>query len=215
MKPMNPLKVIIVEDDEFTRFTLVATLKANNFNVVADAPNAGLAISRSIEHRPDVALVDLDLGNGPTGLDLCVVLRKNLPEIGIVFLTSYKDPRLLRSSLSELPPGSIFLVKQDTNNPDLLSKKIREAAEQKNRNVDASHGLDLEFTDSQIETLKLLAQGLSNSEIAKKRFVTEKAVEVTIARLAKKFDIAYDAASNQRVVLAKKVFSMMGQNHGF
>ena len=45
--------------------------------------------------------------------------------------------------------------------------------------------------------------------------MTEKAVEVTIARLAKKFDIAYDAASNQRVVLAKKVFSMMGQNHGF
>jgi len=212
---MNPLKVIIIEDDDFTRFTLVATLKANNFNVVADAPNAGLAISRAMEHRPDVALVDLDLGKGPTGLDLSVVLRKNLPEIGIVFLTSYKDPRLLRSSLPELPPGSIFLVKQDTSNPDLLSKKIREAAEQKNRNVDASHGLDLEFTDSQIETLKLLAQGLSNSEIAKKRFVTEKAIEVTIARLAKKFEIPYDAASNQRVVLAKKVFALMGQNHDF
>jgi DNA-binding NarL/FixJ family response regulator len=72
--------------------------------------------------------------------------------------------------------------------------------------------MESEFTDSQIETLKLLAQGLSNSEIAKKRFVTEKAVEVTIARLAKKFDVAYDAALNQRVVLANKVFSMMGKN---
>jgi DNA-binding NarL/FixJ family response regulator len=212
MKAMNPLKVIIVEDDDFTRFTLVATLKANDFNVVADAPNAGLAISRAMEHRPDVALLDLDLGKGPTGLDLSLVLRKNLPEIGIVFLTSYKDPRLLRSSLPDLPPGSIFLVKQDTNNPDLLSKKIKEAAEQKNKDTLGSHGLELEFTDSQIETLKLLAQGLSNSEIAKQRFVTEKAIEVTIARLAKKFDIAYDSASNQRVILAKKVFSMMGKN---
>ena len=135
--------------------------------------------------------------------------------MALFFLTSYKDPRLLRNSLSELPSGSIFLVKQDTNNSELLSLKIKQAAEQKNKNVDASHGLELEFTDSQIETLKLLAQGLSNSEIAKKRFVTEKAIEVTVARLAKKFDIPYDSASNQRVVLAKKVFSMMGKSHDF
>ena len=60
---------------------------------------------------------------------------------------------------------------------------------------------------------KLLAEGLSNAEIARKRFVTEKAIEVTIARLAKKFDIPYDAASNQRVVLAKKVFAMMGKSN--
>ena len=212
---VNPLKIIVIEDDDFTRFTLVATLKTNNFNVVAEAQNAGLAISRAIEHRPDVALIDLDLGKGPTGLDLSVALRKNLPEIGIVFLTSYKDPRLLRSSLPELPAGSIFLVKQDTNNPDFLVKKINEAAEQKNRVNESNRNLESDFTDSQIETLKLLAEGLSNSEIAKKRFVTEKAIEVTIARLAKKFDVPYDAASNQRVVLAKKVFSMMGKSHDF
>jgi two-component system, NarL family, nitrate/nitrite response regulator NarL len=210
---MNQIKIIVIEDDDFTRFTLVATLKTNNFNVVAEANNAGLAISRAIEHRPDVALIDLDLGKGPTGIDLSIVLRKNLPNIGIVFLTSYKDPRLLRTSLPELPKGSIFLVKQETNNPDYLTKRILEAANQNNQNTNIDPQIESDFTDSQIETLKLLAEGLSNSEIAKKRFVTEKAVEVTIARLAKKFDIPYDSASNQRVVLAKKVFSMMGKNN--
>lgn len=212
---MNQVKIIVIEDDDFTRFTLIATLKANNFNVVADANNAGLAISRAMEHRPDVALIDLDLGKGPTGIDLSIVLRKNLPEIGIVFLTSYKDPRLLRTSLPELPKGSIFLVKQDTNNPDHLTKKILEAVNQKNQNTNLDQQIETDFTDSQIETLKLLAEGLSNSEIAKKRFVTEKAIEVTIARLAKKFDVPYDSASNQRVVLANKVFSMMGKNNEF
>lgn len=212
---MNQVKIIVIEDDDFTRFTLIATLKTNNFNVVAEANNAGLAISRAMEHRPDVALIDLDLGKGPTGIDLSIVLRKNLPEIGIVFLTSYKDPRLLRTSLPELPKGSIFLVKQDTNNPDHLTKRILEAVNQKNQNTNVDQQIETDFTDSQIETLKLLAEGLSNSEIAKKRFVTEKAVEVTIARLAKKFDVPYDSASNQRVVLANKVFSMMGKNNEF
>jgi hypothetical protein len=212
---MNQVKIIVIEDDDFTRFTLIATLKTNNFNVVAEANNAGLAISRAMEHRPDVALIDLDLGKGPTGIDLSIVLRKNLPEIGIVFLTSYKDPRLLRTSLPELPKGSIFLVKQDTNNPDHLTKRILEAVNQKNQNTNLDQQIETDFTDSQIETLKLLAEGLSNSEIAKKRFVTEKAIEVTIARLAKKFDVPYDSASNQRVVLANKVFSMMGKNNEF
>ena len=207
---MNPLKLIVVEDDDFTLFTLSATLKASGFDVVAESKNAGEAVSKSLEKRPDVALLDLDLGIGPTGIDLSIALRKKLPNIGIVFLTSYKDPRLLRSSLPELPVGSIFLIKQEINNPDVLELKIREAFMFKSVNANESPKIESEFTDSQIETLKLLAQGLSNSEIAKRRFVTEKAVELTIARLAKKFDIPYDSASNQRVVLAKKVFALMG-----
>jgi DNA-binding NarL/FixJ family response regulator len=210
---MNTLKLIIVEDDDFTLFTLSATLKANGFDVVAEAKNAGEAVAKSLEKRPDVALLDLDLGIGPTGIDLSIALRKKIPNIGIVFLTSYKDPRLLRSSLPELPAGSIFLVKQDISDPSVLEIKIREAALYKIGNKDKSPVIESEFTDSQIETLKLLAEGLSNGEIAKRRFVTEKAIEVTIARLAKKFDIPYDAASNQRVVLAKKVFELMGNKH--
>mgnify|MGYP006287729895 CR=1 FL=1 len=210
---MNPLKLIVVEDDDFTLFTLSATLKASGFDVVAESKNAGEAVSKSLEKRPDVALLDLDLGIGPTGIDLSIALRKKLPNIGIVFLTSYKDPRLLRSSLPELPAGSIFLVKQDITDPSVLELKVREAALYKIGNKDKSPVIESEFTDSQIETLKLLAEGLSNGEIAKRRFVTEKAIEVTIARLAKKFDIPYDAASNQRVVLAKKVFELMGIKH--
>ena len=97
-------------------------------------------------------------------------------------------------------------------NTEQLAFKIKEAATQKNIHNEKHEAIESDFTDSQIETLKLLAQGLSNAEIAKKRFVTEKAVEVTIARLAKKFDVAYDAALNQRVVLANKVFSLMGKN---
>jgi DNA-binding NarL/FixJ family response regulator len=210
---MNLLKLMIVEDDDFTLFTLSATLSTHGFEVVAKAKNAGEAVTKALETRPDVALLDLDLGIGPTGVDLSLALRKKIPNLGIVFLTSYKDPRLLRSSLPDLPIGSIFLNKQDVSDPSMLEIKIKEAALYKINNKKKSPVIESEFTDSQIETLKLLAQGLSNSEIAKRRFVTEKAIEVTIARLAKKFDIPYDSASNQRVVLAKKVFNLMGVTH--
>jgi DNA-binding NarL/FixJ family response regulator len=70
-----------------------------------------------------------------------------------------------------------------------------------------------ELSDTQIETLRLVAQGLSNLEIAKQRFVTEKSVELTISRVAKKLGISRDQASNQRVQLVKKVLELTGKNY--
>jgi hypothetical protein len=50
-------------------------------------------------------------------------------------------------------------------------------------------------------------------EIAKQRFVTEKSVELTISRVAKKLGISRDQASNQRVQLVKKVLELTGKNY--
>jgi DNA-binding NarL/FixJ family response regulator len=67
-----------------------------------------------------------------------------------------------------------------------------------------------ELTDIQIETLRLVAQGLSNSEIAKVRFVSEKSVEQIVARIAQHLSIAPDRRRNLRVVLAGEYFKWLG-----
>ncbi|MCF8558302.1 MAG: LuxR C-terminal-related transcriptional regulator, partial [Candidatus Nanopelagicales bacterium] len=66
------------------------------------------------------------------------------------------------------------------------------------------------LTDAQVETLRLLAYGLSNAEIARVRVVSEKSVEQAIKRAATALDIPSDATSNQRVALARAFFSLTG-----
>ena len=210
---MTQVKVMVVEDDAFTRFTLISTLHLSNFIVVAEANNSGEAIIKAEKFKPDVVLLDLDLGKGPTGVDLAVALRNKYPKIGIVILTSYSDPRLHRSSIPDLPSGSIFLVKQDISNPREIENKVL-ASSQNPVGIDSVKVPNkFELSDTQIETLRLVAQGLSNLEIAKQRFVTEKSVELTISRVAKKLGISRDQASNQRVQLVKKVLELTGKNY--
>jgi DNA-binding NarL/FixJ family response regulator len=66
------------------------------------------------------------------------------------------------------------------------------------------------LTDIQIETLRLVAQGLSNSEIAKVRFVSEKSVEQIVARIAQHLSIIPDRRRNLRVALAGEYFKWLG-----
>ncbi len=70
------------------------------------------------------------------------------------------------------------------------------------------------LSDTQLSILKLVARGHSNAEIARRRGVTEKAIEGTITRLASKLGLAKDSASNQRVHIARVYFRALGLNLG-
>jgi len=210
-----PTKVLVLENDDFTRFTLVAALKLKKINVVCEAAAAGDAINCFLKHRPEVAILDLDLGTGPTGLDVARLLRKNNSKIGIVFLTSLEDPRLLRGKSAALPENSVYLVKHDINTPDLIVKAVKESLEVssiKNQSLNSKNNTDL--SDSYIEIMGLIAEGCSNAEISKRKFITEKSVEVAISRLAKKLNIENEPGSNQRIKIAKEYFKLKGLKNG-
>jgi DNA-binding NarL/FixJ family response regulator len=66
------------------------------------------------------------------------------------------------------------------------------------------------LTDIQVETLRLLAQGLSNSDIGKVRFVSEKSVEQTITRIAQHLNVVHEKGRNMRVILATEYFKWIG-----
>ena len=70
-----------------------------------------------------------------------------------------------------------------------------------------------DLTQVQIETLRMVAQGLSNVEIAHQRFVSEKAVEQTISKIAKALGIPVATNQNQRVHSARIFFRLAGQSH--
>ena len=209
--------IMVIEDDSFTRSTLCAALRSLGLNVVAESGSSREALVLGRTHLPSAALIDLDLGKGPTGIDLAIALRKIKRDIGIVFLTSYDDPRFLRPNLPLLPVGSQYLVKKSVAEIATVTRAIENAilsAKQTgsgSRALQSGGGVQLsELTSIQIETLRLVSQGLTNSEIAKQRFINVKSVEQTINRVAKILDLPQDITHNQRVHMARVFFRSSG-----
>ena len=205
------LRVLVLEDDPFTRLSVVAALRHFGFDVVAEEAEPGKALERALAVQPEVAMLDLHLGKGATGLDVAKELRRVNPKIGIVMLTSFEDPRLLGPSFPAVPKGTVYLTKQSVQNLSLLKSAVNEAAAAALTNTEAVNGSAFgKLSDVQIETLRLVAEGLSNAEIAKRRFVKEKSVELTIARVAKSLGIVNSNSVNQRVHIARVYFRSTG-----
>lgn len=203
--------VLLVEDDVFTRSTLSAALVGANFEVKAQVGKASDAIDVVKRFSIDVAIIDLDLGAGATGIDIAIALREQNPVIGIIILTSYTDPRVMNPHSGVLPRGSKFLTKSNLTDFAPLVRTILElkALPLSGRTEKRTEKVD--FTANQLIVLQSVAEGLTTKEIASRTGVSEKAVEGTISRLHSMLNLPKDSSSNPRVQLARAYFALSGK----
>lgn len=198
-----------MEDDNFSRVATATLLSIANFDVV-EASSARTALTSIGETPPDVALIDIDLGLGPTGIDVAHGMRQALPKLGIVFLTSYLDPRFSRAGNVQLPKGARFVTKATVKDVSSLAATILSAAHYPLEIVGASVER-VQLSDQQIEIVRLVAAGFTNAEIAKQTASSEKAVERTIARVLEKLNIPRSNSLNPRVQLVHAFADMTGK----
>lgn len=206
----------MVDDDPFTRSNLASTLQVLGcFVLAADSVSSALRSMRNFapDNLPNVALLDLDLGEGPTGIDLALTLREEFPGIAIVILSTYVDPRLIGTNLPEIPLGGVYVVKSSVTSPQVLGDAIDQALE--NVNLDkkkiTKQSFELgDLSDKQVEMMRMVASGLSNAEIAKRLWMTEAAVEKAITRLSKKMNLSGSKEQNQRVMIATIYHQLSG-----
>lgn len=209
-------RVLLVDDDPFTRMALTTTLRSLDCDVVGDAPSAATALRMAREFRPAVAVVDLDLGEGPTGIDLAHGLRTLDPSIGIVMLSTYEEPRLMGYNQPPLPEGSLYLVKKTVVDPEVLGRAIAMSRDPMIRDgrisIDAASQarISAKLTDLQIDIMRLVAAGHSNAEIARRRSLTVPSVEKAVARLIKQLDLQATPDKNQRVMIAQLYYQLTG-----
>lgn len=217
---MTSPRLLVIEDDAFTRASIVGALSGHGIVIIDSVGTASEAVASFEKNNPNAVLVDLDLGYGPTGLDLVRAFRLRKPNLGIVLLTSYSDPRLLRSNLPDLPIGTEYLVKSSVGEIKIVAQAIERAITNASgiKLTKNTHRRNLpreiqSMTDVQIETLRMVAQGNTNSEIARQRYVSDKAVEQTIAKIAKALEIPAATNQNQRVHIARVYFRLTGQGN--
>ena len=215
-------RVLVVNDDAFELATLSAALRLHTINVIGEAKNLAVAENLFRSLQPEVLVIDIQF-EGQEAITFLKKLRKLNPSLGIVLTTACPDLRLLGITVKDVPTGTQLILKKSISSLEVIAETIRtsvEIAESKKPMlwVD-SHGSLHEnafasvlsaMTDTQIETLRLVATGLSNAEIGRVRFVSEKSVEQIVARIAGHFTIAPDRTRNLRVLIAGQYYKWIG-----
>lgn len=204
------MKVMLVEDDAFTRTALCSALEGQGFRVPVHVGSAAAALAHADSRTVDVALLDLDLGRGPTGLDLAHELRERDSSIGIVLLTSYDDPRLLDADLPGLPAGAAYLRKRDVVRISAVTDALRGAVRTPGKAQPSVSTRNQGLTDPQFAVLRLVVRGMSNAQIAEELAISVSAVEKLIRRTALALGLSA-ADGNTRVQLAQAYARMSGQ----
>ena len=208
--------VLVVEDEALIRNLVAGQLKAEGFEVhtAASAAEARKLVD-SID--PDVALLDIELGFGPTGIDLATILRKQDPGIAIVFLTHLPEPKLVGIENRMIPKNAAYLNKERIADPGVVLEAIEAALRDKvraNFRDDKKEHPLVDVSRSQLAVLQMVALGMSNAEIAKERDTSVRAVENLVKRAFIAAGIDPEAGGNPRVTAAREYIKVAGLPYG-
>ena len=205
------MRVVVADDDRLTAHTLSDSLARYGLDPVAVTHTPGQALEQTITLRPDCLVIDLDFGPGPNGLDVATRARRILPLLGVVVITAFEDPRLQSPRQPDTPIGSVYLVKQQIENPEQVAVAARLAVELANNPSRSKESKrKLELSDTQAELLRLVALGFSNQAISQQLFQTPDSVKKSISRLAKKLEVDNSAEKNARVALTQRYLQLSG-----
>ena len=208
----SPTRIGIVEDNDLLRLSLGTSLAQENFEIVFSVSTALEALELIETAKIDVLIADLHLGETINGIDVSLLWQKAHPDLGVVYLTSYEDPRLISGGKSPvMADNSVYVTKSSISEIDQLVQAIKLSLEKKGAPKNARTGPLAKLTDVQMETLSLLALGHSNKEIARIRGINEESVAISLNRISKALGLPAQMDRNQRVHLARVVLRGQGK----
>lgn len=197
----NVRRALLVEDDPFANSLLRSFLASAGFEVAA-ALDSAQALDLIMDFDPDVALLDLDLGDGPTGLDLAERIREQHPWTAIVLMSTHRSVTMVDTAHSVPSNFFQFVVKTDLRSVEDLKDAIDKAIRDDPYVPATIDGL-IVITATQANLLRLMAEGLSNAEIARQRQVSPKSVEQLTARLYRTLGLPSSSRTNPRAEAIK------------
>jgi DNA-binding NarL/FixJ family response regulator len=208
------MRVVIAEDLALLRQGLVALLRDHQIEVVAEATDGPGLLRVIAGHKPDLAIVDVRLPPGFTdeGLRAAIEARRAQPELGVLVLSQYIEPVYTAELLAGGGGGVGYLLKERIGD-------VREFIDAIERVAAGGTALDREvvtqlmharsqdqegalgsLTEREQEVLELMAEGRSNTAIARALVVQPPAVEKHIANILRKLDLPVSDDDNRRVL---------------
>lgn len=193
-------RVTVVEDNALMRVLLADMLEAAGFEVTT-AASASDAIRIVRQTDPDALLVDIELGNGPSGIDLVHRLLPEIPHLGIVFLSRLPDARFAGATPPPESANIAWLRKQDVTDSaslvNALDAVLRDSSTRELRSDLHAHRPLAHLSKAQVELLRLVAAGMSNAEIAEARNTSVRAVEHLVRRTFQAAGVSAEAGNTR------------------
>jgi len=198
------VRATIIDDQLVFRMglRLYLTEAMPEVQVVGEAESVAAGVSLAEREAPDLILMDGFLGDAPVD-EALGELRKKRPDCRIVVLANYPDPKNLALAasagangymLKTLPPAQMVAALRSVLHgstwiqPELMQQLLSEFANAPQvSQVGATADVDL--TPRQLEVLRLVAQGLRNSEIADHLTISEQTVKTHVAHLLEKLGV--------------------------
>ncbi|KUO49743.1 MAG: hypothetical protein APF76_00405 [Desulfitibacter sp. BRH_c19] len=197
------VKVMIVDDHEVVRLGLKGLLSNHpNLNVIGEAASVKEAVSKAFILEPNIILLDVRLPDG-SGIEACKEVKKILPGVKIIILTSFPDDDVVIQSILAGAEG--FVLKEVKGNSLVEAiEKVARGETLLDPNVtnkvfnyvknnfpldEASVALD-SLTKQELKVLELVSEGKTNKEIGKELYLSDTTVRNYLSRVMKKLDLS-------------------------
>ena len=189
---MGKIRILVADDHAIVRVGLVALLgRIPDFEVVGEASNGSVALSKAMKLAPDVAVLDLVMPK-MDGVETTAALREKSPSTKVLILTSFGTSEDLSRALDAGATGAIL---KNAANSELVSAIRRVAAGKRVvspeiENMLASDPPVPDLSPRQHEILESITRGLTNSQIAQQFDISPESVKTHISKLFEKLGAA-------------------------
>jgi DNA-binding NarL/FixJ family response regulator len=206
------VRVVVAEDLFLLRDGLARLLSAHDFEIAAAVDSAPGLLYALLQHRPDIAVVDVRLppAFADDGLQAALAARREVPGLPVLLLSQYVEQLYARELLADQAGAVGYLLKDRVFSDDQFVDAIRTVAAggtvmdpevvtkllgRRSRDEPISR-----LSAREREVLALMAEGRSNTAIAQRLFITEKAVSKHTTSIFTKLGLAADQDDNRRVL---------------
>jgi DNA-binding NarL/FixJ family response regulator len=206
------VRVVVAEDLFLLRDGLTRLLTAHEFEIAAAVDSAPGLLCALLEHRPDIAVVDVRLppAFADDGLQAALAARREVPGLPVLLLSQYVEQLYARELLADQAGAVGYLLKDRVFSDEAFVDAIRTVAGggtvmdpevvtkllgRRSRDEPISR-----LSVREREVLELMAEGRSNTAIAQRLFITEKAVSKHTTSIFTKLGLAADQDDNRRVL---------------
>jgi DNA-binding NarL/FixJ family response regulator len=203
--------VVIGEDDVLLREGLARLLVEAGFEVVGQAGDADDFLRKTLAHRPDVALVDVQMPprNEDDGLRAAVEIRRQRPDTGVLVLSQHYEEHYALDLIGDHAEGVGYLLKERVGDVDAFTEAVRRVAA-------GGSALDPEVVGRMLgrrqpggpldtlsprerDVLAEMAEGKSNRGIAAALFLSEAAIEKHVTGIFHKLGLGPTQTEHRRV----------------
>ena len=214
------LRIVVADDDALLREGIASLLEDAGHSVVGRAADADDLLLKVRSYAPDVTVVDVRMP--PTGTDdglrAAQEIRARYPGTGVLVLSQHLEPAYLLELVADEPAGIGYLLKDRARDvAEFVDAVERVAAggtafdpEVVRELVGGGRKRDAlaELTERERDVLQLIAEGRSNKAIAKRLYLSPRAVERVVASIFQKLRLPESEEDNRRVLA---VLALLGQ----